>query len=142
MSDFRSWISDFRCRLCSTVRSGHLCSRFSMRINVVPTKTLFHSANRSAHIWTIFSQHARRLVSCSYEGCAGLSAKARLQLLLNMHEGQFYNVQFRKALLRELQQQQGIRKAAEHATWLDSPKDALRKLQDPQDPQITMLRRC
>ena len=32
MSDFRSWISDFRCRLCSTARSGHLCSRFSMTI--------------------------------------------------------------------------------------------------------------
>ena len=40
-------------------------------------------------------------------------------------ESPFYNVHFRKALLRELQQQ-GICNAAEHATWLDNPKDPLR----------------
>ena len=54
-------------------------------------------------------------------------------------ELQFRDVEFRRAVLGQLQEHQAVRNPAELVAWLSSPEDALRKLQDPCDPSRKIL---
>lgn len=54
-------------------------------------------------------------------------------------DGQFCNVEFRRALLRQLQEHWAVRNPAEHVAWPGSPEDALRKLHDLCDPSRSQL---